>query len=233
MKLIVQIPCLNEEKSIALTISNIPRQVSGIDKVEILVIDDGSGDRTAQTAKEAGADYVICLNKTRGLGEAFLCGIKTAIALGADIIVNTDGDNQYMGGDIHRLIRPILEKRAEIVIGDRCVKSIKHFSFLKKQLQELGNFMIRRVSGLSISDATSGFRAISREAALKLNLKTKFSHTIETILLASREGIPLTSIQVKINPPVRPSRLAPNMWSFIKQSVPPIIRMYFVDNTDR
>lgn len=226
MKLIAQIPCLNEEKGIALTIKNIPRRIPGIDKVEILVIDDGSIDKTAQIAKELGVEHIIYLGETRGLGHAFASGIEAALKLGADIIVNTDGDNQYKGEDIPKLIKPILEGQAEIVIGDRQVKTLKQFSFIKRQLQRLGNFTVCRFSGLNIFDATSGFRAISREAALKLNLKNKFSHTIETIILAAKEEIPITSIPVKTNLPLRPSRLAPNMWSFIKQSITSIIHCY-------
>lgn len=228
MKLIVQIPCLNEENTIASTIKEIPRQIPGINKVEILVIDDGSCDRTSQIAKESGVEHIIRLSKTKGLGPAFAAGIETALKLGADIIVNTDGDNQYRGEDIHKLVQPILEGKAQIVIGDRQVATIKQFSFLKKLLHRLGNAVVRRISGLVVFDATSGFRAISTEAALRLNLKTKFSHTVETIIFAAKGGIPLMSIPVKTNPQFRPSRLAPNMWDFIKQSISSIIRIYLI-----
>ena len=169
MKLIVQIPCLNEEKTIAQTIKDIPRQIPGIDKVEILVIDDGSSDKTVQIARESGAEHIICFSKTKGLSAAFISGIETAIKLGADIIVNTDGDNQYRGEEISKLIRPILDGRAEIVIGDRKIATIKEFGFVKRHLHKLGNIIVRRISGLAIFDATSGFRAISKEAALRLN----------------------------------------------------------------
>ena len=228
MKLIVQIPCLDEEKTIASAVKDIPRQIAGIDKVEILVIDDGSSDQTSPIAKEAGAEHIIRFSKTKGLGPAFSAGIETALKLGADIIVNTDGDNQYRGEDIPKLVQPILDGKAEIVIGDRKIASIKEFSFLKKLLHRLGNAVVRRISGLVIFDATSGFRAISQDAALRLNLKTKFSHTIETIIFAAKGGIPLMSIPVKTNPQARPSRLAPNMWNFIKQSIASIIRIYLI-----
>ena len=228
MKLIVQIPCLNEEESIAQTIKEIPRQISGIDQVEILVLDDGSSDRTAEIARNSGAEHIIRFSKTKGLGPAFISGIETALKLGADIIVNTDGDNQYRGEDIPKLIKPILEGTAEIVIGDRRIVTVKEFSLLKKMLHRLGNLVVRQISGLAIFDATSGFRAFSKEAALRLNLKTKFSHTLETIVFAAKKQIPLMSIQVKTNPPSRPSRLSPNMWSFIKESVASIIRIYLI-----
>ena len=228
MKLIVQIPCLNEEKTIGATIRDIPRHIPDIDKVEILVIDDGSSDKTAQIAKESGAEHIIRLSKTKGLGPAFAAGIETALKLGADIIANTDGDNQYRGEDIPKLVRPILDGKAQIVIGERLIATIKEFSFLKKRLHRLGNAVVRRISGLSVFDATSGFRAFSKEAALRLNLRINFSHTIETIIFAAKGGIPLMGIPVKINPQLRPSRLAPNMWSFIKQSIASIIRIYLI-----
>ena len=228
MKLIVQIPCLNEEKTVAQTIKDIPRQIPGIDKVEVLVIDDGSSDQTSRIAKESGAEHIIRFNKTKGLGPAFASGIEAALEAGADIIVNTDGDHQYRGEDIPRLIQLILKGQSEIVIGDRRIATIKEFSLLKKLLHGLGNIVVRRLSGLAIFDATSGFRAFSKEAALKLNLTTKFSHTLETIVFAAEEGIPLTSIQVKTNPPSRPSRLSPTMWHFIKSSFASIVRIYVI-----
>ena len=228
MKLIVQIPCLNEEETIAQTIRDIPRQIPGIDKVEILVIDDGSSDKTAEVAKKSGVEHILRFSKTQGLGVAFMAGIEAALKLGADIIVNTDGDNQYRGEDIPKLIQPILQGQTEIVIGDRQLATLRQFGFLKKQLHRLGNFVVRRISGLVIFDATSGFRAISKEAALRLNLKTKFSHTLETIIFAAKENISLGSIPIKTNPQSRPSRLAPNMWSFIKQSIVSIIRIYLI-----
>ena len=228
MKLIVQIPCLNEEKTVALTIRDIPRQIPGIDKVEILVIDDGSSDKTAEIAGKSGVEHILRFSKTKGLGTTFMAGIETALKLEADIIVNTDGDNQYQGEDIPRLIQPILEGRSEIVIGDRCIGTIKEFSLPKKLLHKLGNIVVRQISGLAIFDATSGFRAFSKEAALRLNLTTRFSHTLETIVFAAKKGISLMSVQVKTNPPLRPSRLSPNMWNFIKKSFASILRIYVI-----
>lgn len=228
MKLIVQIPCLNEEKTIAQTIQDIPRQIPGIEQVEILVIDDGSSDKTSSIARACGAEHIIRSSQTRGLSCTFTSGIEAAIKLGADIIVNTDGDHQYRGEDIPKLIRPILDKKAEIVIGDRKITTIKDFGFIKRQLHRLGNFVVRQISGLVVFDATSGFRAISQVAALRLNLKTKFSHTLETIVFAAKEGIPLTSIPIKTNLQLRPSRLSPNMWNFIKKSSASIVRIYLI-----
>lgn len=228
MKLIVQIPCLNEEKTIAQTIQDIPRQIPGIEQVEILVVDDGSSDQTSSIARACGAEHIIRLSPTRGLSCAFTSGIEAAIKLGADIIVNTDGDHQYRGEDIPKLIQPILDKKAEIVIGDRKITTIKGFGFIKRQLHRLGNFIVRQISGLVVFDATSGFRAISQDAALRLNLKTKFSHTLETIVFATKAGIPLTSIPIKTNLQLRPSRLSPNMWDFIKRSSASIVRIYLI-----
>lgn len=228
MKLIVQIPCLDEEKTIASTIRDIPRKIPGIDKIEILVIDDGSQDKTSQIAKESGAAHIIRFGKTKGLSFAFISGIEAALKLGADIIVNTDGDNQYRGQDLPKLVQPILDGGAEIVIGDRRIATIKDFGFLKRQLHRLGNFVVRQISGLAVFDATSGFRAINKEAALRLNLKTRFSHTLETIVFAAKEKIPIISVPVKTNPSLRPSRLSSNMWDFTKKSIASIVRIYLI-----
>jgi len=184
MKLIVQIPCL-DKKTIAQTIKDIPKQIPGIDKIGILVIDDRSSDKTIQIAKMLGIEHIIRLSKTRGLSPAFTAGIEIALKLGADIIVNTDGDNQYQGKDIPILIQLILDRQTEMVIGDRQAKTIKEFSFLKKLLHKIGNIVIGQISGLIINDTTSGFYAFSKDAAIRLNLKTRFSHTIETIIKGS------------------------------------------------
>ena len=228
MKLIVQIPCLNEEKTIGLTIQSIPRKIPGIRKVQVLIIDDGSNDGTVAEAKRAGADYIISLPKICGLAHVFMIGLEEALKLKADLIVNLDADNQYHAEDIPKLIQPILDKKAEIVIGDRQVHQIKHFSFAKRKLQALGSFLIRQVSGLPIRDAVSGFRAFSQAAALKINLRNHFSHTLETIIFASKERIPIASVPVTTNPTARPSRLAPSTWWFIKKSISSLIRVCLI-----
>lgn len=193
MKLIIQIPCLNEEETLPETIADLPKQIDGIDVIEYLIIDDGSTDRTVEVAKKCGVHHVVSLGTNKGLATAFLAGLDTALQNGADIIVNTDADNQYNGADIHKLTQPILDKQADYVIGTRPVGNIEHFSPLKKMLQRLGSSVVRLLSGLDVPDAPSGFRAISREAAYKLNVFNNYTYTLETLIQAGHSNIRTSS----------------------------------------
>ncbi|HJP19833.1 MAG: glycosyl transferase [Gammaproteobacteria bacterium] len=226
MKLIVQIPCLNEEKTLPLVIRDIPKKIDGLDKVEVLVVDDGSTDKTLEVAEELGVDHIVKLSYNRGLAYAFMIGLDTALKLGADIIVNTDGDNQYNGHDIPKLIKPILENKSEIVIGDREVEKIKHFSLTKIFLQKLGSWVVRQLSGTNIPDVTSGFRAYSKETAMQINIVSKFSYTLETIIMAGKKDIPITHVAIRTNGKLRESRLFKSTWGYIKKSIVTIIRIY-------
>lgn len=226
MKLIVQIPCLNEEETLPATIEDIPRAIPGIDKVEILVIDDGSDDRTAEVARELGVDHVVTFPQNRGLGHAFKVGFDTCLKLGADIIVNTDGDNQYYGGDIAALVQPILDKRAHMVIGDRQTSSIDHFSFLKRWLQWLGSRVISRLAQIEVPDAACGFRAFSRDAALHLLMFTDFDHTAEHVVQAGQDHLDIEIVPIRTNPKTRESRLFTNLWEFVFKSGEISLRTY-------
>lgn len=226
MRLIVQIPCYNEAKTLPLTVKDIPRKIEGITSVEVLVIDDGSTDDTAQVAEECGVEHVIRFPKNKGLARAFAAGIDYAVNAGADIIVNTDGDNQYYGGDIPRLIQPILEGRADMVIGDREVSKLPLFSPLKKFLQLLGSASVRYVSQTDVPDATSGFRAFSREAAMRLNVVSEFTYTLETIIQAGKMNMAIEHLPVRTNRRLRESRLFSTKGQYIKRSLGTIIRTY-------
>lgn len=226
MKLIVQIPCFNEEKTLPLVIRSIPQKIDGIDEIETLVIDDGSSDNTWQVAKDLGVDHILHHSKNKGLATSFANGIHRAVELGADIIVNTDADNQYPQKKIPQLIKPILNNQADIVIADRQTDKIKHFSPLKKLLQKFGSTVVKKFSGANVPDAVSGFRAYSRNAALQLNIVTDFSYAIETIIQAQYKRIPLASIKVTTNPPTRKSRLFKNMFEHIRQSSITMLRVY-------
>ena len=226
MKLIIQIPCLNEEKTLPLVVKDIPKKIDGIDKVEILVVDDGSTDRTSEVAEELGVDHIVQLSYNRGLAYAFMVGLDTALKFGANIIVNTDGDNQYNGCDIPKLIKPILENKAEIVVGDREVEKIKHFSLTKILLQKLGSWVVRQLSGTSIPDVTSGFRAYSKEIAMQINVVSKFSYTLETIIMAGKKNIPITHVAIRTNKKLRDSRLFKSTWGYLKNSIATIVRIY-------
>jgi glycosyltransferase involved in cell wall biosynthesis len=226
MKLIVQIPCFNEEATLPATLADIPRQIEGVDSVEILVIDDGSTDRTAEIARECGADYVVRHKRNRGLAMTFRSGIDACLRLGADIIVNTDGDNQYAGRDIAKLCRPIVDGEAEIVIGDRQTDRIEHFSAPKKALQRLGSSIVRTLSDTEVPDVVSGFRAISREAAVQLNIVSPFSYTIEMVIQAGKRHMAITSVPVATNPHTRESRLYRSVPQFLREQVTTIVRMY-------
>ncbi|MEK6196846.1 MAG: glycosyltransferase family 2 protein, partial [Desulfobacterales bacterium] len=206
MKLIVQIPCYNEEFTLPQTVADIPRHIPGIDTVEILIIDDGCNDRTVEVAKELGVDQIFSNTINQGLARSFRRGLDECLRLGADIIVNTDGDNQYAGKDIPRLIQPILDNQAEIVIGDRQTLQISHFSPLKKILQWLGSSVVRKLSGVQVPDAVSGFRAISRKAAIRLNIVSTFSYTIEMLIQAGNKQMAVAHVPVDTNPQTRESR---------------------------
>jgi len=226
MKLIVQIPCLNEEATVGLTIGDIPREIPGIDRVEVLIIDDGSTDGTIKAAEEAGADHIISFSNHKGLARAFMAGIDSCLKQGADIIVNTDADNQYMGADIPKLIGPILKKEADIVVGDRDVEAIEHFSPVKKYLQKLGSWVVRKLSNTTVPDAASGFRAYNREAAFSLNVVSDFSYTLETLIQAGKGSFAVGHVVIRTNPQTRPSRLFDSMYSYLKRSIATLIRIY-------
>lgn len=226
MKLIIQIPCYNEEATLGLTLSELPRQLPGIDQVEWLIINDGSRDRTLEVAQACGVDHIVNLQSNQGLAKGFMAGIEACLEAGADIIVNTDADNQYCAADIPKLIAPILEGYAEIVIGARPIQSIKHFSPLKKLLQNLGSFVVRLASQTEIPDAPSGFRAISREAALRLNVFNEYTYTLETIIQAGQKGLIITSVPIRTNGFLRPSRLVKNISTYVQRSILTIVRIF-------
>jgi len=226
MKLIVQVPCLNEEKTIAATVRDIPRSIAGIETVEVLIVNDGSTDRTVEEALGAGADHVVSLAESKGLARAFMAGIGAALKLGADIVVNTDADNQYRGEYIPALIRPILENRADMVVGDRQVAEIAHFSPIKKVLQKAGSWAVRKLSGLQVPDAASGFRAYNREAALRLNVVSDFSYTLETLIQAGKGSLSVAHVPVRTNSPTRPSRLFRGIGDYVKRSLATLLRIY-------
>tara|TARA_Y100000780_G_scaffold232556_1_gene266133 strand:+ start:25007 stop:25993 length:987 start_codon:yes stop_codon:yes gene_type:complete len=226
VKLIVQIPCYNEEHTLPETFNDIPREIEGVDTVEIMIIDDGSTDRTIEVAKSLGVDHIIRNKNNRGLARTFRKGIDECLKLGADIIVNTDGDNQYAGWDIPKLIKPILEEKADVVVGDRKTQDINHFSPLKKLLQRLGSYVVKKVSGVQVPDAVSGFRAYSREAALQLNIISPFSYTIEALIQSGKKHMAVTHVPVETNAKTRESRLFTSIPKFIERQLTTIVRMY-------
>jgi glycosyltransferase involved in cell wall biosynthesis len=226
MKLIIQIPCLNEEQTLPLTLADLPHEVPGFDEVEWLVVDDGSTDRTVAVAKEHGVHHIVRLTNNKGLASGFQAGIDACLKLGADVIVNTDADNQYFGGDIARLVQPIVEGRADMVVGDRQVMTIEHFSPLKKTLQRLGSWVVRQASSTTVPDTTSGFRAYNREAALALQVVSKFTYTLETIIQAGKLTVAVDHVPVRTNDKTRESRLFPSMWSYVRRNTVSIFRIY-------
>jgi len=226
--LIIQIPCYNEEMTLPVTIADIPREVPGVDRVEILVINDGSTDRTVEVARELGVDHCVTFAGNRGLAAAFRAGIDVSLRLGADYIVNTDGDNQYSGAAIPDLVKPVLEGRADVVIGDRKTSSIAHFSWFKKRLQTLGSWVVRRFSGTAVPDATSGFRCWSREAAMRLNLVNEYTYTLESIIQAGHGGLRIESVAIATNPKLRESRLFKSIRSYVSRSALVILRSYLL-----
>lgn len=226
MKLIVQIPCYNEEQTLPATVRDIPRKIDCVDKVEILIIDDGSTDKTVEVAKEIGVDHIVKNICNKGLARTFLAGLDASLRLGADIIVNTDGDNQYKGQDIPKLVSPILAGEADIVIGDRQTDQISHFSPIKKKLQKFGSFVVRLISETDVADAVSGFRAFSRKAAMQMNIVSPYSYTIETVIQAGKKHLAVTSVPIGTNPETRESRLFKSVPKFLERSITTIIRMY-------
>jgi len=228
MKLIIQIPCYNEEKTLPLTLRDLPKSIKGIDEIETLVINDGSEDSTVEVAKKAGVSHILDLPLRSGLAEAFRRGIERSLELGADIVVNTDGDNQYRGADIAKLVKPIIDKRSEIVIGCRDILNIEHFSLTKKILQKVGSYVVRRLSNTDIPDTTSGFRAYSRDAALRLNVFSTYTYTLETIIQAGRKEIPISYVEISTNQKLRESRLIKSIPSYVLRSTSTLLRIYLM-----
>src|SRR6184192_4370623 len=226
MKLIIQIPCFNEEAQLPTTLAEVPRTVEGFDVVEWLVVDDGSTDRTIEVARAHGVDHIVRLTNNKGLATAFQAGLDACLKLGADVVVNTDADNQYDGRDIPRLVEPILEGRADMVVGDRGVESVEHFSPLKKRLQRLGSWVVRGASGTDVPDTTSGFRAYNREAAIQVQVVSKFTYTLETIIQAGKMLVAVDHVSIRTNPKQRDSRLFNSMWSYVRRNGVSILRIY-------
>lgn len=228
MKLIIQIPCFNEAETLTTALNDLPKQINGIDKIEYLIINDGSKDNTVEIARRWGVHYVVNFKRNKGLAKGFMAGLEACLKNGADIIVNTDADNQYCGADIEKLVRPIIEGKTDIVIGERPIDSTEHFSTLKKKLQHFGSWVVRKASKSDIPDAPSGFRAYSREAAMRLNVVNEYTYTLETIVQAGRDKIAMTSIPIHTNPELRSSRLFNSMFDYIKKSMLTIIRAFIM-----
>jgi glycosyltransferase involved in cell wall biosynthesis len=226
MKLIIQIPCLDEEATLPATIADLPRGIEGIDEIELLVIDDGSTDRTVEVAREQGVDHIVRLTNNKGLAAGFQAGLDAGLKLGADIIVNTDADNQYSGADVAKLVAPVVAGEADMVVGDRQVTGIDHFSPAKKELQRLGSWVVRRLSGTEVSDATSGFRAYNREAALQLLVVDDFTYTLESLIQAGKMLVAVDEVPVSTNPQTRESRLFASTGSYVRRNAPAILRIY-------
>ena len=228
MKLIIQIPCFNEEQTLGITYNDLPRYIEGIDEIEYLIINDGSRDKTVEVAKKLGFHHIVSFKQNKGLAYGFMAGIDACLHLDADIIVNTDADNQYCGEDIEKLVRPILNNEADIVIGERPIDQTEHFSWKKKKFQHLGSWVVRVASGTDIPDAPSGFRAYSREATLRLNVINEYTYTLETIIQAGHDKIAMTSVPIRTNGELRPSRLFSSMWRYMKRSSTVIIRSFMM-----
>ena len=228
MKLIIQIPCYNEGDTLAAVIADLPRELPGVESIEYLIIDDGSADRTVEVARENGVHHVVSLGTNHGLAAAFTAGLHRCIELGADIIVNTDGDNQYQGSCIEELIKPIMERKADIVVGARPIEQIEHFSWLKKKLQRIGSHVVQQISGTDIPDTTSGFRAYSVEAASQMMVFNRYTYTLETIIQAGAMDMRITSVPIGVNGKTRESRLMASVTSYLMRSVCVIIRSYII-----
>ena len=228
MKVIVQIPCYNEETTLPATLADLPRSLPGVDRVEWMVVDDGSSDRTAEVARELGVDLVIRLPYNQGLARAFMTGLVAAVEQGADVIVNTDADNQYRGADIARLVAPVVAGAADIVVGARPISTIAHFSPLKRLLQRMGSRIVRGLSGTTIRDAPSGFRAFSANAALRLNVFSAYTYTLETIIQAGHTGLRVIDVPIEVNPPTRESRLIRSIPSYLRKSIVALLGAYTI-----
>ncbi|WP_283680832.1 glycosyltransferase family 2 protein [Parablautia sp. Marseille-Q6255] len=228
MKLIIQIPCYNEAETLEIALNDLPRHIDGIDEIEYLIINDGSKDNTVEVARNWGVNYVVNFKQNKGLAKGFMAGLDACLRNGADIIVNTDADNQYVGDDIEKLVRPILEGKADMVIGERPIDQTEHFSPLKKKLQHFGSWVVRKASKTDIPDAPSGFRAYSREAALRMNVVNEYTYTLETIVQAGRNKIAVTSVPIRTNGELRPSRLFNSMMGYVKKSMLTIIRAFLM-----
>jgi len=226
MKLIIQIPCLNEAETLPATLADLPRHVPGIDTIEWLVVDDGSRDATSEVARAHGVHHIVRFTRNKGLAAAFTAGIDAALKAGADFIVNTDADNQYAGADIPRLVAPLIAGQADICIGDRNIRDIQTMSWPKKRLQHLGSWVVRQVSGTQVPDTTSGFRAYTRDAALRMTIVSEFSYTLESIIGAGKKRMAISHVEVGTNARTRPSRLFSSMFAYIKQSAATIVRIY-------
>jgi glycosyltransferase involved in cell wall biosynthesis len=226
LKLIIQIPCLNEEATLPETIADLPRAVAGVDQVELLVIDDGSTDRTVEVARECGVQHIVRLTNNRGLAAAFQAGLDACLKLGADVIVNTDADNQYRGSDVPKLVAPIVAGEADMVVGDRQVPSIEHFSGPKKALQSAGSWVVRRLSGTEVADTTSGFRAYNREAALSLIVVDNFTYTLESLIQAGKMLVAVDQAPIGTNPQTRESRLFESTGAYVRRNALSILRIY-------
>lgn len=228
MKLVIQIPCYNEESSLPVTLQALPQKIEGIDEIEVLIINDGSTDKTVDNAMANGVKHFVNMPHNCGLAKAFVAGINEALSMGADIIVNTDADNQYCADDIEKLVKPILNGEADIVIGSRPVSKIEHFSPLKKLLQKLGSLVMRIISSTDVQDAPSGFRAFSRNAALQLNVFDNYTYTLDTIIQARAKGLELKCVPVNVNPDLRKSKLVKNIFDYVRRSVFTMIRMFII-----
>jgi glycosyltransferase involved in cell wall biosynthesis len=228
VKLIIQVPCFNEQNTLPVCLKALPRKVAGFDTVEWLIIDDGCTDETVRVAKEYGVDHIVRFNKNKGLAKGFMAGIDACLSLGADVIVNTDADNQYQAEDIPKLVAPILNGDADIVVGTRPIDDIEHFSSVKKLLQKLGSRVVRIVSKTKVADVTSGFRAISRDSAMQMNVFNEYTYTLETIIQAGQKNIAIVSVPIRTNPFLRPSRLMSGVPSYVKKSITTILRIFVV-----
>jgi glycosyltransferase involved in cell wall biosynthesis len=226
VKVIIQIPCFNEAEQLPATLADLPRAIDGVDVVEWLIIDDGSTDETISVACANGVDHIVRLTNNKGLAAGFQAGLDACLKLGADVIVNTDADNQYYGPDVVKLVRPILEGRADMVVGDREVSNIEHFSPLKKTLQRLGSWVVRQASSTNVPDTTSGFRAYNREAAIQMLVVSKFTYTLETIIQAGKQLVAIDHVAIRTNSKTRESRLFPSMGAYVRRNSISIFRIY-------